>query len=90
MTKNDAVILANKTLDELANEISVPVAICHDKTIEKRLAWVFFYDSLKFLNTGVPSSRLVGNGPIVVMKIDGRVDSYGSMPVVAEILALLD
>jgi hypothetical protein len=87
---NTAMALAEAELAKRAPGIGVPVVIRKENTIEKRLAWVFFYNSEEFVKTSKFSSQLAGNGPIVVMKENGETTSYGSFPSVEEILATLE
>jgi hypothetical protein len=55
-------------------------AIIEDHTRESASAWIFFYNSLRYLETGNMIHRLAGNGPIFVNKTTGEVKFYGSMP----------
>jgi len=47
-------------------------------TIEKEYGWVFFYDSLKYLETGDCSYLIAGNSPIIVEKQDGSLHTLGT------------
>lgn len=48
--------------------------------VELPEAWVVYYQSRAFLESGNFSDRLVGNGPYVVCKISGRFAIAGSAP----------
>lgn len=47
------------------------------QTIEVEGGWVFFYNTVDFIHTGDPSSRLAGNGPIFVSRM-GTVHELSS------------
>ncbi|HEY0737291.1 MAG TPA: YrhB domain-containing protein [Herpetosiphonaceae bacterium] len=52
--------------------------IIDDATIEKPYGWVFFYNSRRFLETEDFSYYLVGQGPVIVEKVDGSIHEFGS------------
>ena len=56
----------------------VPCRVVDEETIEKQYGWIFFYNSTKFIETGVFSYRLAGNGPVIVNKHDGTVAFFGT------------
>jgi hypothetical protein len=51
--------------------------IIDESTIEKTYGWIIFYESKRFLDTGRMSSKLAGNGPVIVNKVDGSVAFFG-------------
>jgi hypothetical protein len=53
-------------------------------------AWVFFYNTKRYLMTGEFSSRLAGNGPVLVNKESGEVLSFGADRPVEQILREYD
>ncbi len=55
-----------------------PFVVVEKHTIEKPFGWVFFYNSRKFLDTGIAEYHLAGNGPVIVNKISGAVEFHGS------------
>ena len=55
-----------------------PLVIVYSHTIEKPYGWIFFYNSKKFVETGIFSYTLAGNGPVIVNKYDGAVHFFGS------------
>lgn len=84
-----ALAIASKVLQpEVGEEDDYPADIVKEQTIETRLAWIFFYQSREYLETGNDSALLTGNGPIVVIKQDGKIFRYGSYPHLKEILDL--
>jgi hypothetical protein len=56
-----------------------PFAIVESHTIEKPFGWIFFYQSKKFLETGLSQDKLAGNGPIIVNKYEGTIEFLGSL-----------
>jgi hypothetical protein len=56
-----------------------PFAIVESHTIEKPYGWIFFYQSKKFLQTGLDQDKLAGNGPVIVNKYDGTIEFLGSL-----------
>jgi Immunity protein 35 len=61
----------------LARTISPPieVAIRDEFTRETDFGWVFFYNSKRYIETGVFSYALAGNAPVIVDRRDGSVTS---------------
>ena len=56
----------------------IQVAILDDHTITQDFGWVFFYESIKFLNSGDSTHALVGNAPIIVSRRDGQLYETGT------------
>jgi hypothetical protein len=57
-----------------------PWAIADSHTMEIASAWIFFYNTRRYLETGDIIYRLAGNGPVFVNKETGEVQFYGSRP----------
>lgn len=53
-------------------------ALVADATREYPTCFVFFYQSKKFVDTGDHGEMLVGHGPVLVSREDGRVFETGS------------
>ena len=49
-----------------------------DETIEKDYGWVFFYNTKECAETDDPLQSLLGCGPLVITKVDGKVHELGS------------
>ena len=47
-------------------------------TIVKPYGWVFFYNSKMFLEKGINSYRLAGNGPVIVNKHTETIEFFGT------------
>jgi Immunity protein 35 len=60
--------------------------IIENRTTERSFGWIFFCNSRKFLETGLPRYRLAGNGPIIVNKIDGTVRLCGAGQSLEEVI----
>jgi Immunity protein 35 len=54
------------------------LVLVDQETIERDFGWVFFYDSKKRLETGNLRAAILGNAPIVVTKIDGKIHETGT------------
>ena len=68
-------------LSELINlniSESIDCGILKDETIEKDWGWVFFYQSLAFLESGDFRDMLGGNAPIIVNKLTGTLIHTGT------------
>jgi len=77
LTKSEALELVLKELQ--GKGPSEDSFIVVDKyTIDKAFGWVFFYNSAKFVQTGISKYRLFGNGPIIVNKFSGAIEFCGS------------
>lgn len=53
-------------------------------TIEREHSWVFYYQSKPYVQDGDFSQSLVGNGPCVVLKSDGRFAFTATYPPIEE------
>jgi len=54
--------------------------IVDEETIEKEYGWIFFYDSLRYLESGDDSYLIAGNAPLIVEKDDGSVHVLATVP----------
>ncbi|WP_338821563.1 YrhB domain-containing protein [Bradyrhizobium septentrionale] len=86
LRKSEALELVWKQL-ELRSSDDVQCVVVESSTIERPFGWIFFYQSKKFLETGIFMHRLAGNGPVFVNKVTGEVDFFGSIPPLEVILA---
>jgi len=77
LTKAQAVDLVSQKLEAMTTP-DEPLVIVYSHTIEKPYGWIFFYNSKKFVETGIFSYTLAGNGPVIVNKYDGAVHFFGS------------
>lgn len=64
ISRAEAERIAQAELDRM--EIDVPVALLLGETQEHDFGWVFFYQSVEFIESGESSSLLVGNAPLIV------------------------
>jgi hypothetical protein len=85
LTKEEALGLVSKELQRRSPPDD-PLIVVEEHTIEKAFGWVFFYNSMKFLDTGIYEYSLAGNGPVIVDKSTGTVEFYGSANPVEEII----
>ena len=65
---HDAELLARQKVKEIADTSKNDFSLQLEKTIRCSSGWVFFYNSLEFIQTGNPIHMLAGNGPIFVTK----------------------
>jgi hypothetical protein len=75
MTENEARGIA---IAYLSRHASCEVALIDSATMEKSYGWIFFFESKRYLESGIFSDRLAGNAPIVVAKADGRIHTTGT------------
>ncbi len=54
------------------------LVILESETIEKAYAWIFFYNTKTFIETGDILHALGGNSPIFVSKKDGKISTYST------------
>lgn len=73
ITADEAVHIAQAYLAELQDKISVPIEFNHKLTSDLENGYLFFYNTIKFWETGDPSESLDGNEPLFVSKRDGSV-----------------
>jgi hypothetical protein len=86
LRKSEALELVSKQLEEKSPE-NVQYVVVEESTIEKPWGWVFFYQSKKYLETGIFMHRLAGNGPVFVNKMTGEFEFFGSLPSLDVILS---
>lgn len=77
ITKELAEQLAENEIAKLGKDFGKEFAILVANTQERKRAWVFFYNSRNYVETGDKKYRVFGNGPIVVEKLTGRVVLHG-------------
>lgn len=74
MDFGEALAIATEILDtRVRPAVDEPVAIAADLTIETDSAFVFFYNTVVFLETRSLVHALAGNGPILVERDTGAV-----------------
>jgi hypothetical protein len=78
MTKDEATRVAQRYLTEKEREIGFKLALLDNRTIERSFAWIFFYNSERYLETQDFRDSLAGNAPIVVLKSNGRIHVTGT------------
>jgi hypothetical protein len=78
ITKPEATHLAADHVKALNAGCSEEFALAADQTLERDQCYVFFYNTKRFLETHDDRYRLAGNGPILVSKLDGYLQAYGS------------
>jgi len=85
LTKAEALEIVSRKLQEI-NTTDDLFVVVDEHTIEKPFGWVFFYNSKKFVETGIFQYRLAGNGPVIVNKFSGDVEFHGSAESLEEII----
>ena len=86
MTVIDASKLAESEVSTLSRNAGEELVVCDKQMIETKFSWIFFNQSKKFIETDETKYRLAGNGPIVVIKLDGRVIHHGSAESIESII----
>lgn len=54
------------------------VTTVESETVERPYGWFFFYNTVKALQTENMDHSLIGNGPILVRRGDGRIVEFSS------------
>jgi hypothetical protein len=75
LQRSEALELVSNHLDGKSSD-DVQYVVVDESTIEKPFGWIFFYQSKKFLETGIFMHRLAGNGPVFVNKVTGEIDFF--------------
>jgi hypothetical protein len=78
ITKDDAKRIALEFIEGLTRQSGNELALLQTATLEKSFGWIFFYQSKSYLQSREPRDAVVGNAPIVVAKLDGRVHVTGT------------
>jgi hypothetical protein len=86
LEKSEALQLVSVRLREMA-PLGEQFVVIEGETIEKSFGWIFFYNSKRFLETGIAIYRLAGNGPVFVNRLTSEIDFFGSIPSLDVILA---
>lgn len=78
ITKDDAARVAQEFLDRTYRRDSghPAVVIAESATVERPYGWLFVYNTAEALRTGGPG--LVGNGPLLVRREDGKIVQFSS------------
>jgi hypothetical protein len=58
--------IASNAVHKFEIEISEALCLLDEQTIEFDMGWIFFYNSVSFVETGDEVYRLAGNGPLFV------------------------
>jgi hypothetical protein len=78
MDKQDAAQRALKHINRSFDHPTDSLVLLDEETLDRSYGWVFFYQSKNYVETGRSSSRLAGNGPIVVLRSDGSIHELGT------------
>ncbi len=54
------------------------LAILNEKTEEYEFGWVFYYNSVKYIETGDFRDALGGNAPLIVNRFNGEIIETGT------------
>jgi hypothetical protein len=82
LTKDEALKLISKRLEQ-SSAADNPLMVIDKCTIEKPFGWAFF-NTKRFLETGISDYGIVGNGPIIVNKHTGAIKVCVSYKTVEE------
>jgi hypothetical protein len=77
MDHDDALALAQQTVDRNERRAGVPLGIANEATKRIEQGWVFYWNTKSFLASKDPYDMLIGQGPLIVLD-DGRVLEGGS------------
>ncbi|QQO31457.1 hypothetical protein JJC00_22780 [Bradyrhizobium diazoefficiens] len=66
MSPDQAMALAEAEVMNIGIACGDDLALVSEQTLEVAEGWVFFYNTREYIETGNSSSRLAGNGPILV------------------------
>lgn len=72
--------IADQYINKLYQVEGDRLVIVDKETIEKEYGWIFFYDSLKHIETGDDIYMVAGNGPLIVEKKDGSIYTLPTAP----------
>lgn len=86
INNHEANVIANRYLRELEQQVGESLALLLDDTLETEAGWVFFYNTVEFIETGDFISCLAGNSPFIVEKNVGAIHELGTGKPVEESL----
>ncbi|OWQ48297.1 hypothetical protein CDL60_06890 [Roseateles noduli] len=72
ITVSQAIEIADRHLSA-HSERGIALRLLPDKTREFDVGWVFYYQSVRYLETGDVSDMLAGNNPLFIARSDGRL-----------------
>ena len=78
ISEKEALEIAERFVAAQCAHVEGGGAIVPEHTIEKSYGWIFFYNSRRYLETGNFLEALGGNGPLVVERTDGRINTLSS------------
>lgn len=73
MNVSDARIIADRYLAHMQADSTEELSFNYDITEVNALGYVFFYNTKRYWETNDPMTSLAGNGPILVLREDGKV-----------------
>lgn len=78
LTENEMLIIANKYIAFIEEKAKKEILVYTDKIVKKPYGNIYFYDSKKYIETGIFSYRMLGNSPFLIEKKTGRVVNFGT------------
>ena len=81
MNQQEAQQIAREYIQSILEDVSMPIEILADQSVEKPYGWIFFYQSKRYLDTGAIADMLVRNGPILVNKSGKVIHLPSAIPV---------
>ena len=76
--RDAALAIARTYLGQSKMRDGTDLVVREDRTLEKPFGWVVFWDSRTFVETGDPQLAAIGNGPLIIDRVDGSVHPTGS------------
>jgi immunity protein 35 of polymorphic toxin system len=76
--RDAAAAIVGAYLSHLRVEDGDDLVLLEKETLERPFGWVFFYNSKRFVDTHDDRYALIGNGPLIVDRLDGSVHLTGT------------
>lgn len=77
LTHQQARHIAEKEVNDIIVGSGIDdLTIVDNETLEKSYAWIFFYSSRRYIETGDINYAIGGNGPLFISKIDGHISTF--------------
>jgi len=78
ITFDSAKSIALKTIKREGATLEMELTLAEDETLEEDFGWVFFYTSVKWLETNDLKYAIAGNAPFIIDRYTGHLELAGT------------
>lgn len=86
LTDKEMQQIAERYIEKLGKESNIEMMLFSSEIIKKKYGNIYYFDSKEYIINGDIGKALVGNGPFLVEKDNGRLVNFGTTPGLDEYL----